>query len=78
MKAFFRGFGQGVGQFGELLVVLFNSLLLTLIYFLGVGPTSIIMKFRGKTFLEKKTRKASYWKTSPSVVNEEEEAYRMF
>ena len=41
---FFKGFRDGQKVFGESIVIIVNSFLLSLVYFFGIGMTSIIGK----------------------------------
>jgi hypothetical protein len=62
MKGFFKGFREGMRAFGENIAIIVNSLLLSLVYLLGVGPTSVLAKVTGKIFLKKKPSPTdTYW-----------------
>ena len=60
---FFKGLKKGFEEFGHLISGIVNSLLLTVVYILGVGLTSIVAKIVGKKFLERKLYRlrSSYW-----------------
>ena len=62
LNGFFEGFKKGVKLFGENIVLIVNSILLFIIYILGVGFTSLIAKLVGKQFLNLSiNKKGSYW-----------------
>ena len=47
---------------GKIIVIIINSILLTIVYFIGVGLTSIIAKIFKKNFLDLKiSKKKTYW-----------------
>ena len=61
---FFKNFKQGMEMFGQIISTIINSLLLFLVYIIGVGLTSIISKFIfRKHFLDLKISKdkETYW-----------------
>jgi hypothetical protein len=56
-----------------------NFILLSLVYFIGVGLTSIIAKVLGKSFLDLgKKNKKSYWVTKEESKKKLEEYYKQF
>lgn len=56
-----------------------NFLLLLIVYFLGIGPVSIVMKLFGKHFLElKKQNKTSNWHEHKVTKQPLENYYRTF
>ena len=57
LKQFFRGFKRGLRNFGYNIALIINSILLSLVYLVGVGLTSIIAKIFGKHFLDMKLSK---------------------
>lgn len=60
--SFFAGFRKGMKSFGECISIIVNSLLLSVVYLVGVGVTSIFARLFGKHFLDKKPiKKDSYW-----------------
>ncbi len=61
--AFSEGFMEGFRGFGENMSALVNSILLSAVYLLGVGMTSLYMRLKGKKFLEmdKGKRGQSHW-----------------
>ena len=78
--AFFSEFKEGQKSFGETIAILVNSLLLSLVYFIGVGGTSIIAKIFGKHFLDLKINKQnkSYWEDLNLDKESLEESYKQF
>lgn len=78
LNRFFKGFTEGTRSFTETIAVIINTFLLSLAYFIGIGITSIIAKFSGKHFLEKKFRQNTYWEGSNIKKKKIEEYYRQF
>ena len=71
-------FKKGMKYFGETIVILINSILLSVVYIFGVGVTSLIGKFSKKKFLDKEMGKTSYWKELNLKKKEKEAYYRQF
>jgi len=63
IKNFIKGFKEGRDMFGEFIGTVINSILLTIVYFLGVGVTWLFSKIFNKKFLEKDldSNAKSYW-----------------
>jgi len=80
IKEFFKGFKQGQKEFGETIAIVINTILLTFVYFIGVGITSIFAKLVGKSFLDLKTnnKKNSYWTELNLNKKSIENYYRQF
>ena len=80
IKEFIGGFIEGQKLFGEDIGTLVNSVLLSFVYFVGVGLTSIFMKLFGKKFLDLKTDKNSktYWVDLNLGKKPTEEYFRQF
>ena len=78
IKNLFKGLKEGNKMFGEDIASLVNFILLTFVYFFGVGITSIIAKIFGKHFLESKKNKNSYWSELNLSKRKKEEYYRQF
>lgn len=80
IKTFFKFFGKGMRYFGEAMSALVNSVLLFVIYFLGIGFTSLVAKISKKKFLELKPDKnlSSYWGELNTCGEKREEFYRQF
>ncbi|PIN90013.1 hypothetical protein COU57_04850 [Candidatus Pacearchaeota archaeon CG10_big_fil_rev_8_21_14_0_10_32_14] len=76
----FDKFKQGQKMFGDDIAVIINSILLSIVYILGVGATSLFAKITGKKFLNEKIdkEKTSYWEEFNLGVKEKEEYYRQF
>jgi len=80
MKEIFTGFKKGMNNFNNLISTLVNSILLLIVYILGVGLTSITAKIIGKHFLQKKTSKKvkTYWSDINLNQKVKEDYYRQF
>ncbi|MDP2926033.1 MAG: hypothetical protein Q8N99_06685 [Nanoarchaeota archaeon] len=79
IKEFFIGFKHGQKLFGESLSVIVNTLLLIIVYIIGVGLTSIFAKICKKHFLDlKPINKESYWEEFNLSKKPLEEYYRQF
>ena len=52
LKQFFKGFKKGMRNFGYNIALIINTLLLSLVYVVGVGFTSVIAKLFRKHFLK--------------------------
>ena len=74
---FFKGFKKGMKNFGYNLALIVNTLLLTFVYVVGVGITSITAKIFRKHFLEMKLSKnGTYWSDLNLRKKKMEEYYR--
>jgi len=79
LKQFFRGFKKGMANFGQGIAILINTILLTFVYLLGVGLTSILAKIFRKNFLELKLyKKNTYWSELRLKRKPIQEYYRQF
>jgi hypothetical protein len=79
MKLFLKSMKEGMHTFGQTIATLVNTLLLTVVYIIGVGITSIIAKLFRKQFLEMKLKKeGSYWTTLDLKKQDKEKHYRQF
>lgn len=80
IKEFFAGFKRGQKLFGETIAAVVNSLLLTFVYIIGVGLTSLFVKMAGKSFLNKKLDASakSYWESMSPAPKKKEEYYKQF
>ncbi len=78
-KELFNGFLDGFRKFGHCVAYVVNFVLLTIVYVLGVGLTSIGMKAAGKRFLELKLDKSakSYWSNRKEQMKHED-YFKMF
>ncbi|MDO8509357.1 MAG: hypothetical protein Q7S27_06780 [Nanoarchaeota archaeon] len=79
-KQFFINMKKGQKDFGEDIARLVNSALLTVVYLLGVGLTSVIGRLFRKSFLDLKPdkNKKSYWEDLELNNKNIEEYYRQF
>lgn len=77
---FFIGFKKGVHNFGQTIATIINSVLLLIVYVLGVGLTSIFSKIFKKIFLEMGISKKqdSYWSELNIRKKPMKEYYRQF
>ena len=80
MKSFVKGFKEGFTQFGHNMSYIVNSVLLSFVYFVGVGITSLIAKITGKHFLVMKVKKSqkTYWSNLDLKKRKIDEYYRQF
>ena len=80
MRLFFLGLKEGFKEFGENIARIVNSVLLSIVYFVGVGPTSLIARIVKKSFLETKIEKnkKTYWTDLNLGKRPKEEYYRQF
>lgn len=77
---FFKGFKRGMHGFGLTIAIIINSVLLLVVYIIGVGLTSIFAKIVGKHFLETKIsrKKDTYWSDLNLKKENIEAYYRQF
>lgn len=80
MKKFWGNIHKGMEKFGKCISIIPNSVFLCIVYFLGVGITSLFAKLIGKKFLEIKILKNrdSYWSNLNLKKKELKEYYRQF
>ncbi len=78
MKIFFKGFRKGMKRFGNNIVIIINSILLSLVYFIGIGLTSIFAKLFRKKFLEFEKKNNTYWSELNLKKKPLEEYYKQF
>lgn len=77
--SFIKGVVDGFRDFPLFINQIFNSILLTFLYFLGVGPISLLMKLKKKKMLmTNKENKESYWLDYNLGKQNEENYYRQF
>jgi len=74
----FKSFKKGMKNFGDNMAIVVNSVLLSFVYIIGIGLTSIFAKLFGKKFLETKRRSDSYWSDLNLKKKPIEEYYRQF
>ncbi len=80
MKGDIGAFKEGFAEFANTLSILINSILLSLVYFMGVGITSMFAKIFKKSFLDTKINKEAktYWSKLNLDKRPIEEYYRQF
>jgi len=79
LKQFFRGFREGMRDFGQGIALIVNSFLLAIVYLVGVGFTAIFAKLFRKHFLDMKLlKKETYWSDLNLKKKSMEEYYRQF
>ena len=78
-SAFLKGIKEGFKDFSNLIVLVVNTVLLSVVYFIGVGLTSIFAKIAKKSFLDiKKTERETYWKDLDLKDESIDKYYRQF
>ncbi len=77
---FFKDVKEGFRLFGEVIATLINSILLLIVYLIGVGFSYLIIKLSGRQLLRKKVDKniKSYWIDLNLKKEEMEDYYRQF
>ncbi len=79
VKQFFKGFKQGMENFGKSIALTVTTVLLSFVYLIGVGSTHIVAKLFGKHFLETKlSKKGTYWSDLNLKKKLIKEYYRQF
>ncbi|MBS3083554.1 hypothetical protein J4423_02010 [Candidatus Pacearchaeota archaeon] len=80
LKSIINEFHQGQKMFGEDIARLVNSVLLTVVYFIGVGITWILTCFNKEEILELKINPGAgtYWKDINLTTKPIKEYYRQF
>jgi hypothetical protein len=79
MNNLFAGFKDGMKNFGTTISIIVNSILLFLVYIIGVGLTFIFSKIFKKNFLDTKPENVkSYWKNINLKNQKKEDCYRQF
>ena len=78
LKEFFKGIKRGQKLFGEEIASIINFILLTLVYILGIGLTSIFAKVFRKKFLNPENQEDTYWLDLNLGKKQKEEYYRQF
>ena len=64
---------------GKIISSMVNFILLSIVYFLGIGLTSIIAKIFNKKFLDlKKENKKTYWEEKEMSDKEFQDYFRQF
>lgn len=78
LRQFFKGLQGGMKSFSNNISIIINFLLLSIVYLMGVGFTSIVAKIFGKHFLDIKKKKDSYWHDLNLKNKPIEDYYRQF
>ena len=80
VKLFFKSVGKGMKQFGENITAVVNTVLLLVVYIVGVGVTAIFARIFRKHFLERKIskNKVSYWSDLNIKKQEREKYYNQY
>ena len=79
MMEFFSGFKKGMKHFGNCLTIIINSILLLVVYAIGVGITSLVAKLVRKHFLNTKpTKEKTYWTDLNLNKKAKAEHYKQF
>jgi len=78
MKQFFSFLWKTWLKIGEILGWIWTRILLTFIYFLVIGPISLLMKLFNKDPLKFKFDKNSYWLPRSQKEMKEEDYYHQF
>lgn len=80
VKVIIKHFLEGMRKFSNNLIIIINSLLLLIVYFIGVGIVAILSKISGKKFLQTKPDKdkISYWQNLNLKKRPIQEYYRQF
>lgn len=75
---FVKGFKTGFRTFGFEVTNVVNFILIFLVYFIGVGITSLVAKAAKKRFLNLKLEGKTYWKERNLGKQDIKEYYRQF
>lgn len=80
LRQFYKGFQNGFKDFSHNISLIVNSVLLSIVYVLGVGFTSIFAKLVGKHFLDTNISEdtETYWRDLDLKKKPIEEYYRQF
>jgi len=71
---------KGFLAFSHFMQKIVNTILLSIVYFIGIGLTSLILKLFGKRFMELKLDKhaKSYYKNCDATKKQKSDFYRMY
>jgi len=79
LAQFFKGFQEGTKEFSTSFTIILNTILLSIVYLLGVGITSFFAKILMKRFLEMKfSEESTYWSDRNLKKKPKNEYYRQF
>jgi hypothetical protein len=80
IRDFSLGFKKGIHNFGCNITTIVNSILLTAVYVIGIGLTSLVAKILKKHFLDMKLseKRETYWADLDLNKESIDEYYRQF
>lgn len=78
LRKIFNAIKRILQPVGKIISTIVNFILLSIVYLVGVGLTSIIAKLFGNHFLDLKPKKASNWIEHKITKESIEKYYRMF
>lgn len=80
IKHFLLGFKKGMQNFGKSITAIVNSVLLAIVYFIGVGFASVLAKLLRKHFFETEIseKRNTYWSDLDLKKKPIDEYYRQF
>lgn len=79
IKLFVSGFRKGFTDYGLFMADSVNYILLSFVYFFGVGFTAILARVSGKHFLQlRKSAKKTCWLDNKISRSEIDQYYRQF
>lgn len=79
IRSFLVGFKKGMNHFGDNIATIINTVLLSIVYLIGVGLTSLFAKIAKKNFLDiNLEKKDSYWSDLNLGKKQIKEYYRQF
>lgn len=80
LKDFFHAFKKGMQNFGQNITVIVNSVLLAIVYFIGIGAASVLAKLLRKHFFETEISEKTntYWSDLDLKKKPIDEYYRQF
>lgn len=80
MSVFFWGFKKGMQNFGHHPGRVVNTLFLIVIYFVAIGPTSIIAKLKKRRFLKLSldNKAETYWESLDLKTKSKKKYYKQF
>ena len=78
MKLFFKEFKRGMGDWGSNISTIVNSILLAIVYVVGIGVSACFAKISRKRFLETELSGETYWSELNLKKKNIDEYYRQF
>ncbi len=77
---FIKSIKNGLDIFSQNIITLVNALLLSLVYFIGVGITKLFTKLQGKRLLDTNIdkNKETYWQQVKEKSTHIDEYYKQF